>query len=131
MRTINEIIVHCSDSDIASHDNIETIRSWHVQERGFNDVGYHYVITKDGIIHVGRPLDQIGAHCKGKNRNSIGICLTGKDPRRFTDKQYSSLAILCRKLMEEHGIELVNGHYKYSDKQCPNFNVDTWKEFYL
>ena len=78
MRDINSIIVHCSDSNIKSHDNIETIRKWHVDERGWSDIGYHYVITQDGVVHEGRPLSRRGAHARGHNVGSIGICLTGK-----------------------------------------------------
>ena len=78
MRELKKIIVHCTDSDNEKHDNIETIRKWHVEENGWKDIGYHYVITKDGSVHQGRELSEVGAHCTGHNMFSIGIALTGK-----------------------------------------------------
>lgn len=122
MRNIKEIIIHCSDSDIKSHDNLETIRNWHIA-RGWADIGYHYVITKDGEVHVGRPLQQVGAHCKGRNKESIGICLTGKS--KFTPSQFISLGIVCKELMDAFGLQLndIFPHRKFSEfKTCPNFD---------
>ena len=75
MRNINLIVLHHSQSDITAHDDIGVIREWH-KERGFKDVGYHYFIRKDGMIQKGRQLDVVGAHCKGKNKSSIGIVIT-------------------------------------------------------
>ena len=76
MRQIKEIIIHCSDSPEGRNDTANDIRSWH-KKRGFNDIGYHYVILLDGTIEVGRAEDQIGAHCSNHNANSIGICYIG------------------------------------------------------
>ena len=70
----NEIIVHCSATKEYKDYDVEDIRKWH-KERGFKDIGYHFVITRDGIIQRGRPMSQFGAHCRGHNKNSIGICL--------------------------------------------------------
>lgn len=128
----DEIIVHCSDSDITSHDDIEVIDKWH-KARGFTKVGYHAFIKKDGTIQQGRKDDETGAHCYGHNLHSLGVCLSGKDPAKFTDAQYRSLAQWCKDKMYAHEISQddIVGHYKYSDKQCPNFNVDIWKEHYL
>ena len=99
-RLINLIVLHCSDSDHPHHDNVETIRKWHT-ERGFtgpdgvegteDDIGYHFVITKDGTVHAGRPVEAVGAHVHGHNANSIGICLTGKTRSQFTPAQFRSL----------------------------------------
>lgn len=75
MRKINKVILHCSDSDYANHDDIKVIKEWHLA-RKFNDVGYHYFIRKDGLIQKGRDITIIGAHCKGQNKSSIGICLS-------------------------------------------------------
>ena len=124
MREISKIIVHCSDSNIKSHDNIETIRKWHVEERGWSDIGYHYVITQDGIIHEGRPLSRNGAHAAGgHNTGSIGICLTGKSV--FTRAQHASLSGLIFGFCQAFDIKPVNviGHYDVSNKTCPNFDV--------
>ena len=76
MPEINKLIVHrpatAEDKDYSS----DTIRKWYLK-RGWRDIGYHYVIQRDGTTEEGRPLEQIGAHVKGMNRNSIGICYIG------------------------------------------------------
>ena len=134
MRKINEIIIHCSDSPISMDIGVDTIREWHVKERGFSDVGYHYVIKLDGTIEQGRSLDKMGAHCRGRNRHSVGVCYIGgrvedstdpKDTR--TPEQRKSLESLVKGLKIVFNISEVSPHYKYSTKTCPNFNVD--KEF--
>lgn len=129
---VKKIIVHCSDSDVPGHDNIETIREWHL-DRGFNDVGYHCFIRKDGTREQGRHDDVVGAHCAGENSDSLGVCLHGRDPRKFTDAQYKSLAEYCQEKINKYGLTYddVHGHYEYSEKQCPNFNVPLWAEHYL
>lgn len=132
-RHINLIVLHCSDSDNPNHDNIETIRKWHT-ERGFtgpdgvegteDDVGYHFIITKDGKIHEGRPLSEVGAHVKGHNANSVGICLTGKTPSMFTRSQFRSLRKLLDRLFHDLGLDWkqVKLHNELdSGKTCPNF----------
>ena len=132
MRKINSIIIHCSDSPQGRGDNAAAIDRWH-KERGFGTVGtdgkvyhigYHYVILEDGTIETGRPLVTSGAHCKGHNGNSIGICMLGIDS--FTEEQYKALAGLVSNLMVEYKIspKQVRGHSAYSDyKTCPNFSV--------
>lgn len=76
MRQINYIIIHCSATK-AGHDfRAKDINEWH-RERGFDRIGYHKVIDLDGKVENGRPIWQIGAHCKGHNRDSIGICYIG------------------------------------------------------
>lgn len=121
MRNINSIILHCSDSDVKSHDNTATIRKWHVDERGFTDIGYHYIITKDGTIHECRPEKKAGAHAKGWNGKSLGICLTGKE--MFSPDQIESLIILIKFLKKKYrGVKKVLGHCEVSSKTCPNFD---------
>jgi N-acetyl-anhydromuramyl-L-alanine amidase AmpD len=133
-RKIDLIVVHCSDSDRTQHDNVKTIRAWHTG-RGFtgpdgvpgtqDDIGYHFVITKDGKIHPGRDVNRIGAHVMGHNSNSIGICLTGKD--RFSDEQKQSLESLCKKLCSDYNLKKLDilGHRDLDKKgkTCPNFDV--------
>lgn len=122
-RVINKVIVHCSASDQPHHDNVESIRQWHVEEKGWKDIGYHFVITKDGKVHKCRPVESVGAHCIGENSKSIGICLTGDT--EFSPDQYFSLAWLCRDLIDQYeGIEGVHPHNEFSDhKTCPNFDL--------
>jgi len=129
MRKINKVILHCSASDYASHDNIKVIKEWHLA-RKFNDVGYHYFIRKDGLVQKGRDITVIGAHCKGQNKSSIGICLSGK--HKFTDKQFEALQTLIRGL----DIRLRNNftlhpHNEFSTKTCPNFSVEEFKLKYF
>jgi N-acetylmuramoyl-L-alanine amidase len=76
MRDIKEIIVHCSATPEGKDYTVATIREWHLA-RKFNDIGYHYVIYRDGSINKGRSEDIAGAHCTGHNSNSIGICYIG------------------------------------------------------
>lgn len=128
MRKINLIIVHCSDSDNPKHDNIETIEEWH-KLRGFAKVGYHYFINKGGTIQVGRDEGEIGAHCKGHNKSSIGICLSGKDKDKFTPEQFHALRILCEDICKRHKLKKIDivGHCDLdkNGKTCPNFNIQS------
>jgi N-acetyl-anhydromuramyl-L-alanine amidase AmpD len=123
MRQINSIVIHCSDSDIPGHDDISVIREWHTKERGWSDVGYHFFVKSNGEIQKGRPTYKVGAHCRGMNANSIGICLHGRD--EFSNDQFKALSDLVSSLLVEHDILVtqVYGHYHFSNKTCPNFNV--------
>jgi N-acetylmuramoyl-L-alanine amidase len=124
VRKITALVVHCSDSDVKAHDSIEVIRKWHVEERGFSDIGYHWVITKDGTVHSGRPEEQVGAHVAGHNAGTLGICLCGR--REFTKEQFSSLEKLCFGLVRKYGLEKsdIVGHRELDPKKtCPNFDV--------
>ena len=125
MREIKQIIIHCSDSDYEWHDNIDTIRRWHIA-RGFKDIGYHYVILNDGTVVEGRSLSEPGAHCEGQNADSIGICLTGK--KVFSRNQIAAYADLVQRLQEIYGLrnKHVKPHKYYNPyKTCPNFDVQT------
>ena len=121
MRQISKVIVHCSDSEHLSHDNRESIYKWHVTEKGWKDIGYHYLILKNGTVEKCRPVYNTGAHCYGQNKNSIGICLTGKF--EFSSDQYVSLQRLINELRWLFGDIEINGHRDFSEKTCPNFEV--------
>lgn len=124
MRDIKLVVLHCSDSDNVAHDNVKTIKKWHVEERGWSDIGYHFVITRDGQVYPGRPLDKQGAHAKGHNKYSIGICLTGKNS--FTDMQFCSLYELINRLFIQYDLELkdiVLHNELDKNKTCPNFTM--------
>jgi len=135
MREIRKIIIHCSAGKFG---NVNIIADWH-KKRGFCPVGYHYVILNgfttnpriyqsyaDGIIQDGRPLEQIGAHCLGQNKDSIGICLIGQ--RLFSAKQlYESLPTLCRQLLIRFALDIddIYGHCEFTTKKtCPNIDMD-------
>lgn len=129
MRIINEIIIHCSATPEGKDYTVEQIKQWHKQ-RGFSDIGYHYVIYRDGSIHSGRPIGRIGAHCLKHNAHSIGVCYIGgiakdgktpKDTR--TDAQKESLIKLIKELKAKYPKATVHGHREYANKACPCFDA--------
>lgn len=120
-RKVNLIVWNCSDSDNQLHDNVETITKWHI-ERGFATIGYHFLITKDGRVHKGRDIDAVGAHAKGYNSHSIGICLTGRD--KFSKEQKKALKELTERLLDSYNLDWTNVklHNELDvNKTCPNF----------
>jgi len=118
---IKWLVVHHSATPSG---NVETFRRYHVDERGYDDVAYHYVICNgnggpDGEVQQGRPLEKVGAHAYGANAQSVGICLVGDFMKsRPTAKQWQSLIDLCQSLMVELNIPASNviGH-----KEVPKF----------
>jgi len=147
MRPLREIIVHCSATKPdwmagkSVNDKIEEIRRWHktpgvLSAKGANDIGYHFVIDRDGKWGTGRPIEQVGAHCRGRNEGSIGICLLGgfgsheKDPfnKNFTKEQERTLKELIHNLGVIYKKLPVNGHNQYAAKACPGFNAPKWYE---
>ena len=125
-REITEIIIHCSATkeglDIKAHN----IDMWH-RRRGFRKIGYHYVIDLDGTVEKGRPLWEIGAHCKDHNAQSVGICYIGgldrkgfpKDTR--TKEQKVALRELVRELKLRFPQATIHGHKEFARKACPCF----------
>ena len=131
MRSINKIIVHCSATREGQDVSAETIKRWHVDGRGWSDIGYHYVISLDGQIEIGRPIIKSGAHTLGQNRNSIGICyiggveVDGKTPKDTrTEEQKKSLTNLIITLKSIYGEDVnIHGHRDFSNKACPSFDA--------
>ena len=132
-RYIKEIIVHCSATRIGRDYTVENIRNWHKQ-RGFSDIGYHYVIYRDGSVHEGRDVNIIGAHCVNHNSYSIGVCYIGgckmdghspADTR--TEEQKAALITLLRKLKQMYPYAKIHGHRDFANKACPSF--DATKEY--
>lgn len=132
MRKIDKIIVHCSATPEGKAFTVQQIRQWHVKGNGWRDIGYHFVIYLDGSIHRGRPEYQVGAHCKGYNENSIGVCYVGgcasdgkapKDTR--TDAQKAALIELLRKLKAKYPVAAIHGHRDFANKACPSFDATT------
>lgn len=138
MRNISFIVVHCSSSDNPDQDSLEAITYLHTANRktkikwgkydttgnGWSDNGYHYVITKDGTVHPARPIERPGAHCKGFNQSSIGICLTGE--KDFTEEQFQALREVVKELISNFGlsrIDIVPHNSLNKKKTCPNFDV--------
>lgn len=147
-RTMDTIVIHCSATKENKDYSAEDIKKWHLQ-RGFKDIGYHFIIKLDGTIEIGRSLDKIGAHVINHNANTIGICYIGglssnnkaKDTR--TDKQKESLLNLITILKSFIPIKHIKGHRDYSKdlnnngiiepnefmKDCPCFDVQ--KEYII
>jgi N-acetylmuramoyl-L-alanine amidase len=128
-RVIDDLWVHCAATPEGKDFTVEDIRQWH-KARGFTDVGYHYVVYRDGRIMVARPVGQVGAHVQGHNTGSIGICYIGgvsadgksaKDTR--TPEQRSSTLWLVGQLVAKHRIKRVRGHNEVATKACPSFDV--------
>lgn len=131
MRLINEIIVHCSYTKPKMNIGADWLRKLHTEQNGWLDIGYHFVIRRDGTFESGRPIEQPGAHCKGHNANSIGICMIGgmSDDNRpednFTKEQFNQLKQTIGFLKEfYHEITKISGHRDYDKrKACPCFDV--------
>jgi len=141
MRKIKRIIIHCSATrpDWMENDSIDErvkeIKRWHTEERNFNDIGYHFIISQTGMVADGRPVEIAGAHSKGNNADSIGICLLGgfggdatdRALEHYTADQLASLWQLIGELKKDYGRSTtVHGHNEFSNKACPSFNVARW-----
>ena len=127
LEDVNEIILHCSDTNNISVDVLE-VHNWH-KKRGWAGCGYHYFIRTDGAIQQGRRLDWVGCHCEGHNTNSVGICLNGKT--EFTGSQARSLYWLLHQIIVPNKSKpflkaiRISPHNRYSnEKTCPNFDVN-------
>ena len=130
MRDINRIMLHCSATVEGKDYSVDTIRKWHVEGRGWSDIGYHYVIHLDGSVSQGRPLDRPGAHTKGHNKDSVGICYIGgldedKNPKdTMTPEQNAAFRMLVQSIRILFGEDItIHGHNEFANKACPSFIV--------
>lgn len=148
MRQINTIVIHGAWTKPGVDVGAKEIREWH-HDRGFSDIGYHFVIRRDGTQEDGRSVEKPGAHVKGKNSDSIGICLVGgrADEGRHTEgldeftkqevlwefnytrEQMASLVSLVDSLVDLYGshVEII-GHRDHPGvtKRCPGFDVKAY-----
>lgn len=141
-RRIDLILVHCTATPEGKDYTVDQIREWHTAPKpkgqGWSDIGYHYIIYRDGSVHLGRDVDIVGAHCEGYNSNSIGIVYVGglenipgvpldklpiKDTR--TEAQKLALLDLLVKLRALYPNAKIAGHRNYDTKgkQCPSFDA--------
>ena len=133
MRTITLIVLHCSATRTTQKYPFHQCKADHLK-RGFTDIGYHYYITRDGQVHVGRPLWKEGAHCKGHNKHSIGICYEGGldaagyacDTR--TKAQRESMYALLSRLHDQFPSAIIMGHRDLSPDEDGNGRIepDEW-----
>ena len=135
-RKIKEIIIHCSATPEGVDYTIDDIRKWH-KDRGWSDIGYHFVIYRDGTVMLGRSIALVGAHCLGHNANSVGICYIGglenkpnipmgmqktKDTR--TEEQKNSLLSLLMTLKKLYPEAKIYGHHDFDKhRECPCFDA--------
>lgn len=155
MRDIDKIVVHCSDTPASMDIGADTIRQWHTGPRfdpkrgqwrfqgewwlarpepakglpdgnGWSDIGYHYVILRDGTVEFGRPLERSGAHVAGHNATSVGICLVGGAGGSFdfTFEQIATLRERIFKLKQVYpGAEVLGHRDLDGSKECPSLSV--------
>jgi len=133
MRPIDMVIIHQTGTATGT---VESVRRYHMQTLGWADIGYHYLITRDGKVHKGRPNSQVGAHCKGDNATSLGVCCVGAGDALpvgagyMTQAMWDSLLVLVRQLISAYHIPIdrVVGHRerpsgREQGKTCPGFDV--------
>lgn len=131
MRTITLIIIHCSATPEGRSLSFEECRRDHIMHRHFRDIGYHFYITRDGTVHDGRPIENVGAHCEGHNSHSIGICYeggldaNGKPADTRTEAQRKALKSLVERMHRLFPKALIVGHHDLNPrKACPCFKVE-------
>lgn len=141
MRAISEIIIHCTATrpdwwgSRSTKQKVAEIRRWHTTApRNWSDIGYHFLIDRNGTVAKGRPIERDGAHVRGRNKGTIGIALFGGHGsaetdsfgEHFTGDQAVALRKLIADLRREYGFVPVTGHNQWAAKACPGFNVPQW-----
>ena len=140
MRPITRVIIHCTASDDEADNRDHALTKLHIMPPdievhwnnkqvncfGFDSVGYHFVVWKTGDIQNFRDLEEMGAHVKGHNGDSVGVCLAGLND--FSPFQMRQAAKLVWELCQAYGLDPlkdVHPHNKYTDKKtCPNFPLE-------
>lgn len=129
MRNLTEIIVHSTATPKGMNATAQDIDRWH-KAKGYNCIGYHYVILRNGQIERGRPIEIVGAHCKGHNLNTIGVAYVGginenkQSADTRTGAQKIALNILLGDLVKQYPtIRKISGHRDYSNTACPSFDA--------
>jgi N-acetylmuramoyl-L-alanine amidase len=132
--TTDTIVIHCTQTPPNMDVDVDKVTEWH-KDRGFDTIGYHYLIKRDGTLQVGRDEDAVGAHAVAVNGTSIGVALAGGGTssmgweNNFTPVQFETLKSIILKLKDKYNIEKIIGHYQVDDgKECPSFNVPGWLE---
>ena len=145
MREIKSVILHCTATTLDKVLTVKEVRKWHVQGRGWSDIGYHFLIHQDGTIERGRHIDKVGAHTWGNNYGSVGVAYCGgvvkksktildkekgKDKSRYTPKdtmtkeQEKAFRDLFGMLEVFFGELKLSGHNNHTNaKACPSFKM--------
>lgn len=132
------VVVHCAETPAGLDIGAKEIRQWHIKERGWKDIGYHFVIRRDGTLEQGRPTWATPAAVLGDNNHIIAICLVGgcdvkkNEQNNFTPRQWETLkSTIAGCIAHYPTIVNVKGHRQYQEaidqgKYCPSFDVPTW-----
>lgn len=128
------LVVHCSATRASQDIDAATIRKWHM-DKGWYDIGYHFVIKRDGTRDTGRKVNAIGSHVQGYNARAVGICLIGgvaddgiEPENNFTPAQFVTLRALLLDLRPKFPKAKIQGHRDFPNvhKACPSFDVSAW-----
>jgi uncharacterized protein YgiM (DUF1202 family) len=126
------ILHHSSTKDNVVLSSFDAIKNYHIHTKGWNDIGYHFVleyVKGKIVVRPGRALTTVGAHTQGQNETSVGICIVGDfDKDTPTEEMYKEVAKLCKSL----GMKVIEPHNKYATyKSCPgkNFNMNKVIEY--
>ncbi len=129
MRRIDKIIIHCTATPEGRPVSVADVDRWH-RARGFRMIGYHYLIGLDGSVWAGRPEGEMGAHCKGQNLHSLGICYVGgldKDTFKPKDTRTPAQRVAMKKLVDRlrarYPGATIHGHREFAAKACPCFDI--------
>ena len=127
----NYIVVHSTNTKSTANISIRTVDEWH-RKRGLLKIGYHFFVKRDGKIEVGRNPNEVGAHTKEHDLDSVSICLAGGLDNKgdvssnYSTKQLESLFILIKTLKHIHPDAKVVGHSDLGGTNCPAFDVGEW-----
>ena len=145
MREPKYLAIHCTATRIDQDVSIERVKRWHLK-RGWSDVGYHYYVRKDGSLELGRDRDndgdiweEVGAHVKGFNRDSISMCyeggldVNGEDSDTRTPEQMLTMEAVVKIITSQFKNIKTKGHRDFPNvkKSCPNFDVKEWLNTFL
>lgn len=137
MRNLTEIIIHSTATPKGMNATASDIDRWH-KAKGYDCIGYHFVILKSGQIEIGRPIEKVGAHCKGHNAESIGIAYVGgiNEDKQSADtrtlKQTLALALLIKTLIAKYPtIRKISGHRDYCNTACPSFDASAEYQHFI
>ena len=128
------LVVHCSATKPSMDIGLREIKRWHVDDNGWRDVGYHYIIRRNGEVELGRSNRDTGAHAAGYNHKSVSLCMVGgmaednSAENNFTAQQWTALLDLVKQIKVDYPEANVIGHNEISKKECPSFDVQKWKE---
>jgi len=122
------VLHHSANADHGTLKNYDNIKRWHVQNNGWRDIGYNWVIERVNgklVALPGRSEGDTGAHCPGRNTDGVGVCIVGNFQETVPSEElYLFVADLCKQIMTRHPIQEIGGHRDYAATACPGKNFD-------